>query len=836
MLGVVPAATATVDALNVSSPSTAPLSGIVVDVVRLAKTDDGRNATSLPALLLLLTSHPLLYPSFPALCNCARILTVVASFVMTSAPVPYDSDYLTSGGALGVRERAWAVDVNRFFQVRIPDSRHALRLPPGLSYRLQIGLITGWIHHLVYILITVVPIRAGWAHLFCLAAVMELPTFILGLSTLVPRWRSNVLFAAMFGATLIAFHLVLLYGLVMVRELRTPATILALVFPLHAMWFRGCIAGFVRQHKARVAARSSSADAVASALPLSLPVMRALPSCNFTTLTTLPGESVVVQKTPTEIGIDGSDKSGSPPRTSSVPSSSTGKPVSAIVQSRLDRLRVLSRTLLEGGRNGGGARRWLSGPAGWVSPGVTMWLERGRGGGRERMKMGGGGCAAPSTVSSLGSGSTVARGEGAVKRRRRRAVVPVHALGAWLTLARSLTLARFPAPRRSRTQLVLPFHSLSWFLHPYFIFHHTPVLPLQFFERRRGCAFVRIGVDVGVVPVLRVWLASADAVYLPPLPCLALPFYYPYSLLSAFRMGPPQRHPHPPARSTTEETAETAGGDDGAADEREFDCGAAEGASGFWCFLFRRGFGWERVGRETWGGEEEERTMRGDVVDGSAATGRAMCRRGGSCRGSALGVVPIEERGGLARSARYALLYGGPAGGKGDDVAGQRRVEKARRPSHTTCTAWSVASPGRGDGGHCGVRAQPICAVVMASADVVSSERGQRIAPARPSAPYWAWPVPGSADVEPHYRAAARLRRRRRWRLSPPSPVLPSFLFPPSFRSSADLLPQVPGREVREKVMGYVRGTLAPTPSTPQVEVPLLIPPIPQTEVVVGAS
>ncbi|KAJ6493277.1 hypothetical protein C8R45DRAFT_184992 [Mycena sanguinolenta] len=103
---------------------------------------------------------------------------------------------------------------------------------------------------------------------------MELPTFTLGLTTLVPRWRSNVLFAVTFGATRIAFRLVLLYALAMVRELPTPATILALVFPLHAMWFRGCIAGFVRRHKARAATRNAS------------------------------GESVVVQTKP-EIGIDG---------------------------------------------------------------------------------------------------------------------------------------------------------------------------------------------------------------------------------------------------------------------------------------------------------------------------------------------------------------------------------------------------------------------------------------------------------------------------------------------------------------------------------------------------
>ncbi|KAJ6452119.1 hypothetical protein C8R45DRAFT_848006 [Mycena sanguinolenta] len=104
---------------------------------------------------------------------------------------------------------------------------------------------------------------------------MELPTFILGLSTLVPRWRSNVLFAVTFGGTQIAFHLVPLYGLAMcvsssyfpwqladargrVRELRTPVMILTLVFSPHAMWFRGCITTFVRRHKVRVTARNSS--------------------------------------------------------------------------------------------------------------------------------------------------------------------------------------------------------------------------------------------------------------------------------------------------------------------------------------------------------------------------------------------------------------------------------------------------------------------------------------------------------------------------------------------------------------------------------------------------
>ncbi|KAJ6452101.1 hypothetical protein C8R45DRAFT_1113219 [Mycena sanguinolenta] len=65
----------------------------------------------LPALVLLLTSYPLLYPSFPALRQRARTLAALASFVMTSASAPYVWDYLMRGGVEGVREREWTVQV-----------------------------------------------------------------------------------------------------------------------------------------------------------------------------------------------------------------------------------------------------------------------------------------------------------------------------------------------------------------------------------------------------------------------------------------------------------------------------------------------------------------------------------------------------------------------------------------------------------------------------------------------------------------------------------------------------------------------------------------------------
>ncbi len=41
-----------------------------------------------------------------------------------------------------------------------------------------------------------------------------------------------------------------------------PTALLALVFPLHAMWFRGCVAGFVRRWRLRQAEASTVAVVV----------------------------------------------------------------------------------------------------------------------------------------------------------------------------------------------------------------------------------------------------------------------------------------------------------------------------------------------------------------------------------------------------------------------------------------------------------------------------------------------------------------------------------------------------------------------------------------------
>lgn len=101
-------------------------------------------------------------------------------------------------------------------------------------------------------------VRWEWSHIFTLAGVMELPTFLLSIATLYPALRNDILFAATFLATRILLHIALFVSylpqstrLVAVGGSFIPAILFAVAFPMHLMWFIGSIKGFIRRAKAR---------------------------------------------------------------------------------------------------------------------------------------------------------------------------------------------------------------------------------------------------------------------------------------------------------------------------------------------------------------------------------------------------------------------------------------------------------------------------------------------------------------------------------------------------------------------------------------------------------
>jgi len=122
-----------------------------------------------------------------------------------------------------------------------------------LFYRSKVNLLTGWIHHSVYVFVVEYAIHTHTSHIFGLCAVMEIPTFVLGLGSIISRLRSDVIFALCFFTTRIVYHIVLAVSLAIQHDAIggsfVPAIIMAGIFPLHAFWFVGCIKGFLERAK-----------------------------------------------------------------------------------------------------------------------------------------------------------------------------------------------------------------------------------------------------------------------------------------------------------------------------------------------------------------------------------------------------------------------------------------------------------------------------------------------------------------------------------------------------------------------------------------------------------
>lgn len=141
-----------------------------------------------------------------------------------------------------------------------------------VAYRKQVGLLTGWIHHLVYIGVMVHCATSLQSCVFLTASIMELPTFDLAISSLFPSVRNDERFLSLMLATRIIFNTVLLIDTLRPSSRQImegswiPAVILGLALTLHASWMRGGVVGYLkRRSKARTAAKAAKEAAAAAA-------------------------------------------------------------------------------------------------------------------------------------------------------------------------------------------------------------------------------------------------------------------------------------------------------------------------------------------------------------------------------------------------------------------------------------------------------------------------------------------------------------------------------------------------------------------------------------------
>ncbi|KLO12293.1 hypothetical protein SCHPADRAFT_890870 [Schizopora paradoxa] len=188
------------------------------------------------------------------------ILTTLSAFLMTACSVPFLLDYFRGGFSVAASpiSSPFAYGVNKVFQAYLVAD---LALG-ALHYRKQVNLLSGWIHHAMYVVVTEYAMRNGLAGLFALAAAMEAPTFLLGLGSLHSRARTDVGFASIFFITRIVFNAALIYAYSVKANREgllegswVPASVLTMAFGMHAMWFKGCVNGFVKRAREAKAKR-----------------------------------------------------------------------------------------------------------------------------------------------------------------------------------------------------------------------------------------------------------------------------------------------------------------------------------------------------------------------------------------------------------------------------------------------------------------------------------------------------------------------------------------------------------------------------------------------------
>ncbi|EUC57253.1 TLC domain protein [Rhizoctonia solani AG-3 Rhs1AP] len=206
------------------------------------------------SLLCFIGLYLCLAPCFDTSKQRSWILTGLSSAFTSAAAMSYFFDFLVSGGHVHAIRPAgpWSDTVVRIFQGYLISDL----LVGSICYRRHITLATGWIHHTLYLALIQYITSVGWSNIFCLALIMEIPTTLLALGSLHPRWRNDYLFVGAFFSTRISLHVALIvaYAGVYFRKAvpksldsPLPALFFLAAFPMHCMWFAGCVRGILRR-------------------------------------------------------------------------------------------------------------------------------------------------------------------------------------------------------------------------------------------------------------------------------------------------------------------------------------------------------------------------------------------------------------------------------------------------------------------------------------------------------------------------------------------------------------------------------------------------------------
>ncbi|KAJ1953867.1 hypothetical protein EC988_002748, partial [Linderina pennispora] len=177
----------------------------------------------------------------------AWILTFTTCVVVTTGSLPYVATLIASGFDVSK-----IVYTDTFSQMLIGLFLAYLfwDLALGLVYyRSTISVLTGYIHHTLYIVIVLYLAAHGVSAIFVLMCYNELPTIVLALGHMRKEWRSDILFALTFFLTRILMHVIMMVKFYRYSEFRFIWKLMLLVLPMHLYWFYGAVRQNLRKYR-----------------------------------------------------------------------------------------------------------------------------------------------------------------------------------------------------------------------------------------------------------------------------------------------------------------------------------------------------------------------------------------------------------------------------------------------------------------------------------------------------------------------------------------------------------------------------------------------------------
>lgn len=114
------------------------------------------------------------------------------------------------------------------------------------DYKKYIQTLSGYTHHIAYIIINTISLISGKYPLYMLYMIEELPTILLSIGSYNKKYRSDTLFGLTFFLTRILYHVILTWWL---RHDTTVLVFSMMVLSLHIYWFYGwCKARLRKRH------------------------------------------------------------------------------------------------------------------------------------------------------------------------------------------------------------------------------------------------------------------------------------------------------------------------------------------------------------------------------------------------------------------------------------------------------------------------------------------------------------------------------------------------------------------------------------------------------------